>query len=405
MWPPLGLWYLSSQLKAQGHKTDFFDLNFDELPKDGEYDQLWFSSTSPQIAEARRVGEETRDWKKTKRVIGGAGSWANPSSHVELPFDLVVAGEADHPDSIRKILELAEEPREKLLTLSVSRTLDWVLPPDRRWGLKYKSYMTDSEGNEYRMASLFTSRGCPMSCSFCESGRHGIIWDRLTRYESLDIVEAQIKEIKSQGFTGLAYYDDVFILNRKRTLAMLELHRKYDMRFRCFLRSDILSKHGGYDYLKAMKEGGLIEVFVGIESADNQIKENIHKGTTIEQDTDALRWCKELGVTFKGSFIFGLPGESLESMERTRQWILAQDPKGMRIQLDRLIPFKGTPLTDHPEDYDLQYENQPDENWFYRGRMDMESHSFVSTSNASVEQIDNSYRSLEKELIEKGYST
>ena len=217
------------------------------------------------------------------------------------------------------------------------------------------------------MTSLFTSRGCPMECAFCESGRHGVIWDRMTRYEPIPIVEAQIKESVDMGFTGLAYYDDIFIVNKPRTYQLLELHKKYNTTYRCFLRSDILCKHGGKQYLKDMQDGGLIECFIGAESADNQIKKNIHKGTTIEEDEAVVRWCKELGITCKVSFILGLPGESLESMQKTRDWILRVRPD--IVQTDRLIPFPGTPLTKHPAEYDIQYEEQIEEEWFFRGRL------------------------------------
>lgn len=404
IWPPLGLLYLSSQLEAQGHHTEFFDLNFQELPKDGDFDQLWLSATSPQMKETRRVAEEVSSWTKTKSVLGGAGAWANPATHKLLPFDLIVSGESDHPDTVARIVELAEQqPKDNYLLVPISKTLDWVRPPNRRWSLNYHSYMDDALGNTYRMSSLFTSRGCPMECAFCESGRHGIIWDRLTRYESLDIVEQQIREIAEQGFTGLAYYDDILPLNKKRTLAIMELHRKYNMKFRCFLRSDIINNHGGEEYLKQLVDGGLIEIFVGVESADNQIKNNIHKGTTIEQDTNVFAWGRKLGITVKGSFILGLPGETLESMEKTRSWIFQQNPSGIRIQVDRLIPFPGTPLGDRPEDFDIHYERMVDDDYFYKGRDDIDLSSFVSTSALSKQEIDDFYRELDKEMKEKGY--
>jgi anaerobic magnesium-protoporphyrin IX monomethyl ester cyclase len=402
-WPPLGLWYLGAQLEAQGHQTEFFDLSMDELPGDGEFDQLWLSATAPQMAEIRRIGKITEDWKWTRTVLGGASPWANPQSHKDIPYDLIVAGEADHPDTVREILSRAEAGlRDKIMFTQVQRKLDWVLPPIRRWSKRYKSHMPDRDGKMRRMTSLFTSRGCPMECAFCESGRHGVIWDRLTRYEPIETVEAQIQSAVHMGFDGLAYYDDVFILNRRRTMEMLELHKKYGVVFRCFLRSDILVKHGGRDYLKAMADAGLIEVFVGVESADNQIKENITKGTAIEQDTLVAQWCKELGVTCKMSFILGLPGETRESMEKTRRWILENRPE--RVQVDRLIPFPGTPLTDHPEKYDLNYENRPDEDWFFRGRLGAGT-SFVSTSDLSVEEIDEFWADLERELQREGLTT
>jgi radical SAM superfamily enzyme YgiQ (UPF0313 family) len=401
---PLGLFYLAARLESLGHTTEFFDLNVDELPRDGEFDQLWVSTTSPQMMEARRIANETLGWK-TKRILGGAGSWASPDAHIELPYDLIVSGESDSPESILMILDAVDNPPpDRHLTVPISRTLDWVLPPVRRWSRKYHSYLTDFEGVRRPCTTMFTSRGCPLECAFCESGRHGIIWDRLTRYEPLATVETQIKECYDLGYRALAYYDDILPLNKKRMFEILELHKKYGMVWRCFLRSDIINNHGGFEYMQAMAEGGLVEIFVGVESADNRIKEGITKKTTIEQDENIVKWCRELGIKCKLSFILGLPGESAESMETTRRWILAQNPEGLRIQLGRLIPFTGTPLTKSPENYDLKYETQIDENWFYRGKMDLDSHSFVSTSHLSVAEIDTFWRNLETELDEKGYS-
>jgi radical SAM superfamily enzyme YgiQ (UPF0313 family) len=330
VWPPLGMWYLSAQLEAQNHYTEFFDLSMEEFKlQDGDFDQVWISASAAQMYEVRKIGEITKNWERTKTVFGGPAVWANPQAYMNLPFDLLVVGEGDHPDTIKQILGKAYFGTGVFYP-KLSKTLDWVLPPNRKWIGDYHAYMPDREGNQHRMMSLFTSRGCPMLCSFCESGRHGVIWDALTRYEPMHIVEHQIREGRDLGFTGLAYYDDIFITV-----------------FRCFLRSDILVKHGGKDYLKELVDGGLIEIFIGVESADNQIKENIHKGTTIEQDTMVVEWCKELGVTCKTSFIFGLPGESYESMNRTRDWILKHRPT--IVQVDRLVPFPGTPLTSNPE--------------------------------------------------------
>lgn len=169
------------------------------------------------------------------------------------------------------------------------------------------------------------------------------------------------------------------------------------------MRSDILVKHGGKDYLKRMQDSGLIEIFIGVESASNEIKRNIHKGTTIEQDELVLKWCKELGITCKMSFILGLPGESLETMQATREWILKNRPH--IVQVDRLIPFPGTPLTMNPQEYDLKYEEIPAEEWFFRGKFDTASKSFVSTSHLSREEIDHFWHKLEQEILDEGLST
>lgn len=398
---PLGLFYLAARLESLGHQTEFFDLNVDKFPPD-EFDQIWVSATSPQMKEVRRIGKMA-EFYNAKFVLGGAAAWANPESCKGLGYSLIAGGEADSPNNIKYVVDdtgfFENELHETYVPLPVSKTLDWVLPPVRRWSRKYQSRLVDFDGEFRDCTTMFTSRGCPLECSFCESGRHGVIWDRLTRYEPLEIVEEQIKEAVALGYGALAYYDDILPLHKKRTQKLMELHQKHNVIWRCFLRSDIINNQGGYDYLKDMRDGGLVEVFVGVESASNEIKNNITKKTTIEQDTNILEWCKALGIRCKASFILGLPGESAESMEETRKWILKYRPD--RVQVGRLIPFPGTPLGDHPENYDLKVEHNVSDDWFYMGN-NSSNHSFVSTSHLTVDEIDAFWHKLNKELQEAG---
>lgn len=389
---PLGLFYLAARLESLGHHCDFYDLNVDEFPED-VYDEIWVSATSPQMAEIKRIGRKLLPYT-SRSVLGGASVWANPKSCEHLGYNAIVGGEADSPDGIVAALEGVGH-----IQVPVSRVLDWVLPPVRKWSRKYSSQLRNLNGEMIDCTTMFTSRGCPLECAFCESGRHGVIWDRLTRYEPLDIVEYQIKQSCDLGYRALAYYDDILPLHKKRTIELMKLHRKYNMIWRCFLRSDIICNQGGYDYLEELRDGGLVEIFVGVESASNIVKSNIHKKTTIEQDTNIVAWCKDLGIRCKTSFILGLPGESRESMAETRQWILENRPD--RVQVGRLIPFPGTPLGDHPEDYDLKIEHNVDDDWFYMGKNDM-NHSFVSTSNVTLQEIDDFWHRLIKEMKELG---
>lgn len=390
---PLGVCYIAARLEAMGHQTEFFDLNVDDFPED-TFDEIWISATSPQMSEIKRIGKIAQEYD-AKFVLGGASAWASPSSCMDLGYDLVVGGEADEPENMRKILAT----NKGYLLCPVSKTLDWVLPPVRRWAYKYSSKMEDLSGNKIPCTTMFNSRGCPLECAFCESGRHGVIWDRFTRYEPLNVVEFQLAQSQMMGYGAVAFYDDIKPLFKKRMLQELELFKQYGIIWRCFLRSDIINNNGGREYLEQMRDAGLVEIFLGVESADNQIKENITKKTTIEQDSRIVKWCKELGIRCKVSLIFGLPGESEESMEKTRRWILEHRPD--RVQVGRLIPFKGTPLGDHPENYDLTYETMPPDDWFYKGYDELNK-NFVSTSNASVELIDRKWHELNNELKREG---
>lgn len=405
VYPPLGLWYLGAQLEAQGHETEFFDLSEDKLPADGEFDQIWISATSPQLHAVRRHARTFEDYQKSAIVFGGSAPWANLDQSSIPGFDLVVAGEADQPHLVRDILELAEKRRGEVLQLGTQRfkgAMDNVLPPLRRWNHRYRSEIVDERtGARYRTASMFTSRGCPMACAFCESGRNGVIWDKFVRYEPVETVEAQLRELKDLGYDGIMFYDDILPLNKPRTLAILELMKKYDLKWRCFLRTDVIRAQGGYDYLKEMRDAGLLEVLAGVESGDDRIKANISKGTTIEDDTIVNAWCNDLGILFKASFILGLPGEDRESLERTRRWIL--DNKPDRVDVNTLIPFPGTPLThqDLQHTFDLNWSEDFPEEFWYKGPRDS-SQSLVSTSNLSAEEIQEFRDKLIAEIEAEG---
>ena len=404
VYPPLGLWYLAAQLEAQGHHCDFRDLSNSELPADGDYDQVWISATSPQMHEVRRIGEITKHWTKTATIFGGAAPWARPDECAKLLFDLVVSGEADHPLTVETIATGVGSNTRFYAPSITPGPLSWVLPPVRRWDEQYHSTLEDRAGNKLRSATLFTSRGCPMACAFCESGRNGVIWDRVVRYEPLELVEAQLREIVERGHSAVMFYDDILPLNKPRTLAIMELLRKYKLIWRCFLRTDIICKQGGFDYLKQLSDGGLVEVLAGVESADNRIKDNVHKGTTIEQDTQVLAWCKQLGIKFKASFILGLPGEDRDSMQRTREWILRERPD--RVDVNTLIPFPGTPLTTHKADYlgmeyDVKWEENLPEEWWYKGARE-HNQAIVSTSALSAAEITEFRDSLIAEIEREG---
>ena len=407
VYPPLGLWYLAAQLEAQGHRTEFRDMSVDMLPADGEFDQLWISATSPQMHEARRLAAETRHWEKTVTVFGGSAPWARPDECAQLGFDLVVAGEADHPATVAHIVDQAERvrwhgPGGVLRPAITPGPLTWALPPVRRWDGQYHAWLEDRAGVRHRTTTMFGSRGCPMACAFCESGRNGVIWDRAVRYEPLALIEAQLREIRDRGHTGVMFYDDILPLAKRRTLGVMAQLKQYSLIWRCFLRTDVIIQQGGYEYLAAMAEAGLVEVLAGVESADNRIKANIHKGTTIEQDTQVLRWCQQLGIKFKASLILGLPGEDRESLERTREWILRERPD--RVDVNALIPFPGTPIADRKTDYngvefDVRWETELPETFWYKGQRDA-CNSIVSTSSLTAAEIGAFHDALVKEIIE-----
>src|SRR5690606_8784560 len=72
---------------------------------------------------------------------------------------------------------------------------------------------------DQKLASLFTSRGCPMRCSFCCLKQ---MRDRKVRYRSVENVIAEIKWLKETypHLERIIFLDDTFTLDAKRVIAM-----------------------------------------------------------------------------------------------------------------------------------------------------------------------------------------
>jgi radical SAM superfamily enzyme YgiQ (UPF0313 family) len=74
------------------------------------------------------------------------------------------------------------------------------------------------------------------------------------------------------------------------------------------------------DVLRLMKEAGCYQVAFGIESADQGILDRVDKGESIERIRQAIDDAEDVGIRTQGFFIFGLPGETKRTMEKTLAW-------------------------------------------------------------------------------------
>jgi radical SAM superfamily enzyme YgiQ (UPF0313 family) len=94
-----------------------------------------------------------------------------------------------------------------------------------------------------------------------------------------------------------------------------------------------------------MKEGYCSGISYGIESGSQKILDKVVKNTTIKQAEDAIRWAKSVGIKTYCSFIFGLPGENLETINETLDFIKRTLPTG--AQFNVAVPYPGTELFEY----------------------------------------------------------
>ena len=115
--------------------------------------------------------------------------------------------------------------------------------------------------------------------------------------------------------------------------------------------------------LKVMKRNGCYSVAYGLESGDTDILKSISKNTTLEQARQAVRYSKEAGLKVIGYFMFGAPGETLETINKTVEFAIALKLDHAQFSIATALP--GSELYNHvphalrANSYALPDDNNP----------------------------------------------
>jgi radical SAM superfamily enzyme YgiQ (UPF0313 family) len=124
---------------------------------------------------------------------------------------------------------------------------------------------------------------------------------------------------------------DALALSRRRLLEILELLRRELPRLErvsCYANARNLLKKDSDD-LRAIREGGLELLYLGLESGDDHTLADIHKGVTAAQQVEGCRKARHAGLALSITAILGLAGleRSLEHGRATGEALSAIDPE------------------------------------------------------------------------------
>lgn len=190
------------------------------------------------------------------------------------------------------------------------------------------------------MATIQTARGCPSQCVFCLTPE---ISGKKVRFRSPQNVLKEMQECYERfGIKNFFFKADTFTINPTWVKEMCELiiHSNLygKIQFTANSRVRPLSK----ETLALMKEAGCFLVAFGFESGSDKILTDIKKGTTVEENRRAAKWCKELKLPFWGYFVIGFPWEKREDILETKKLIFETDPDFIEVTI--ALPFYGTPM-------------------------------------------------------------
>jgi len=152
---------------------------------------------------------------------------------------------------------------------------------------------------------ILTSRGCPYKCSYCSMPK---IMGGRWRYRSPEGVIEELKLAKQKYYsTSFTVVDDNFTLNIKRVenICNLLISEKINLPWNSQngIRADRISE----EIAMKMERAGCWYVWIGIESADEKVFNEINKGEKLEDIKAGIKHLKKAGIRVGGFFIIGLP--------------------------------------------------------------------------------------------------
>jgi len=186
---------------------------------------------------------------------------------------------------------------------------------------------------------MWGSRGCSFTCNFC-AWPQILYADNRYRVRSPDAIADEMQAMVQQGYQSIYFDDDTFNLGKRRTaeLARTFSERGIDTPWAFMGRADTCAPEQFEDLART----GLAAVKFGVESADSGRLKEIGKNLEVQQVREAVAMVKRHGIKVHLTFMFGLQGETPDSMQRTLDLAYELDPDSAQFTV--AVPFPGSRL-------------------------------------------------------------
>lgn len=360
---PLGLLYLATWLNRHGYPAQIVDLAsvppdqwVHRIPYADVYGFSTYTTTYHRTQEIMRIA---RSLNPAAAIIAGGPHASALPDVVAHDVDYVVMGEGE-----QAILEIMQSPApQNGHPISVRgapiEDLDTLPFPDYTL-VDVASYSRVVDGQ--RSLSVLSARGCPYHCVFCNSIIMGA--GNRVRYRSAANVVSEIQQIKERcGVTSFRFQDDIFTINVPRLRQIASLLRHENISYRCFGRVDACSNQTVTDLLA---ESGCRHIAFGVESGCDAILKRMQKGQTTSDIRRGIANAKASGLTVRIYLIVGFPGETWDTIEQTIN--LMQECQPDEFSVYPLIPYPGTRLYQHPQEFGITSINHDFASYFQVGR-------------------------------------
>ena len=335
--------YLATYLRKRGFTVDYinlFQLQKDELKeklRNNEYLTTVITTTiynfdTPIIEAVNFVREHN---PKTKIIVGGPyiakRSETMEAADLQAMFTYIGSDfyvrSREGEQALVKILHALKNGGNfaAIPNIAFKNGSNFVLTPSQpelnplyENLIEYNFFPKEQIGN---YVNVRITKGCPFACAFCSFPL------RTEKYDisRLDYIEHELDAIREVGtVTGMCFVDDtvnVPLPTFKEMLRMM-IRKNYGFKWHCFFRADFCDE----EVVDLMAQSNCVGVFLGVESANDQILANMNKTPRKEHYLRSIPLFKKAGIQVFASVFFGFPGETYDTAQETIDFLHETEP-------------------------------------------------------------------------------
>lgn len=186
---------------------------------------------------------------------------------------------------------------------------------------------------------LFTSRGCPCTCNFCQTPD---FYGRAVPVP-LAAIDRVLWEYRRLGVATINVLDENFGIFPAHSREVMRLLQGYGFRWSPLCRVDLLLKH-----FEEWTEHGLYGAHIGIESLNTASLDGASKKIDSRKSVELLRLMSRRNLLVHAFYIIGFEEDTADSVRRDIVELAELDVDLAQIQI--LTPYPRTPLRDLVEE-------------------------------------------------------
>ncbi|ABE54454.1 Radical SAM [Shewanella denitrificans OS217] len=383
--PPLGLCYIAANMLKHGYEVDILDCiaegyetetliapniyrlgiteeEFAERIESSDHDVICFSMIySSDIENLYRYAKIVKQVAKDKVVMAGgmhasiypeqfirdAGQWDD-----QPVIDFVIRGEGEF-----RLIHFIENLQQGRFDIHADGLVGWHdgdvfinpqytqiqdlndLPFPAYHKLPLEKYFHHNvpfspypRGN--RVMQIYTSRGCPIGCTFCSSTN----FNKAYRSRSVENVIEEIKFYQREyGIDEIQFADDNLTFDKKRSIKLFNELEKLNIQW-C-TPNGIMINTLDEQVLDAMIRSGLYQITLSLDSGNaDTLREKHRKPVKLQRVPVLMDYLKKRGVLMHGTLVVGMPGETVEDIEKGFRYVETLPFNSMNVFIAQALP-------------------------------------------------------------------